>query len=39
MVAQWLRFHTSTAGDTGSTLSQGTKIPHATEHDQKQTNK
>ena len=30
--AQWLRLCSSNAGDTGSTLSQGTKIPHAMQH-------
>ena len=27
---QWLRLHASNAGSTGSTPSQGNKIPHAT---------
>ena len=31
---QWLRFHASTAGGTGSTPGQGTKIPQAVWHDQ-----
>ena len=28
VVVQWLGFHTSTAGGTGSIPGQGTKIPH-----------
>ena len=28
LAVQWLRTHTSTAGGTGSTPGQGTKIPH-----------
>ena len=27
-MGQWLRLHTSNAGDTSSVCSQGTKIPH-----------
>ena len=29
MVVQWLRIHLRIAGDTGSILGQGTKIPQA----------
>ena len=29
LVVQWLRLHASNAGDTGSILGRGTKIPHA----------
>ena len=29
-MGQWLRFHTYTAGDTGSIPGSGTKIPNAT---------
>ena len=29
LAVQWLRFHTSTAGDVGSTPGWETKIPHA----------
>ena len=32
---QWLSFHTSNAGGTGSIPSWGTKFPHATHHGQK----
>ena len=31
LVVQWLRCCTHNAGDTGSNLGQGTKIPHATQ--------
>ena len=31
----WLRFHASTAEGMGLTPGQGTKIPHATQHGQK----
>ena len=34
-MVQWLRPHTSSAGDTGSIPGWGTKIPHATQHGQK----
>ena len=29
LAVQWLRLHTPNAGDTGSILGWGTKIPHA----------
>ena len=35
LVVQWLRLHTSSAGDSGSIPGQGTKIPDATHHSQK----
>ena len=35
LVVQWLRLCPSTAGGTGSILSQGTTILHATQHSQK----
>ena len=35
LVAQWLALHDSTAGDTSLILGWGTKIPHATQHGQK----
>ena len=35
LTVQWLRLHTSIAGALGSISSQGTKIPHATQHGQK----
>jgi len=38
-MAQQLRLHVSTAGDTSLIPGQGTKIPHAAWHGQKQTNK
>ena len=31
LVVQWLRCCTHNAGDTGSNIGQGTKIPHATQ--------
>ena len=31
LVVQWLRRHAASAGDVGSILGQGTKIPHATQ--------
>ena len=34
LVVQWLRFHSSTAGGTGSIPGQGTKIPHALRYGQ-----
>ena len=34
-MVQWLRCHTSNAGDTGSILVLGTKIPHAARYGQK----
>ena len=34
-MVQWLRLHIPTAEDTGSTPGQGTKIPHALQHNQK----
>ena len=34
-MVQWLRYHASTAGGTGSDPGQGTKIPHAMQHGQK----
>ena len=36
---QWLRLCNSTAGGTGSTPGQGTKIPHASSHSQEIQNK
>ena len=39
MAVQWLGLHASTAGGTGSIPGQGTKIPHALWHDQKQNRK
>ena len=35
LVVQWLKLHISTAGDMSSIPGQGTKIPHAVQHDQK----
>ena len=35
-VVQWLRIHLATQGDVDSTPSQGTKIPQAVQHGQKQ---
>ena len=35
LAVQWLRFRASTAGGTGSIPGQGTKIPHAKRHGQK----
>ena len=35
LVVQWLRLDTSTAGGRGSIPGQGTKIPHALGHGQK----
>ena len=32
LVAQWLRIHTSTPGDTGLIPGLETKIPHAVQH-------
>ena len=36
MAVQWLGLHASTAGGTGLIPGQGTKIPHALWHGQKQ---
>ena len=38
-MVQWLRLLASTAGGAGSIPGQGTKIQHATQHDQKNKNK
>ena len=38
LVVQWLRLCTSTAGDVGSILGQGTKTPHTTRCSQKNNN-
>ena len=38
-MGQWLRFHTYTAGDTGSIPGSGTKIPNATGPPKKKENK
>ena len=35
LAVQWLRLHTSNAGDKGSIPKQGTKIPHAMHYGQK----
>ena len=35
LVVQWLRLRAPNAGDTSLIPSQGTKIPHATQHGQK----
>ena len=34
-MVQWLRLHTSKAGDAGSILGWGTKIPHVAWHSEK----
>ena len=39
LVVQWLRLHASTVGGTSSIPGQRTKIPHAAQCSQKQTNK
>ena len=39
LVVQWLRLCASTAGGLGLIPGQGTKIPHATWHNQKKKNK
>ena len=39
LVVQWLRPHSSSAEDVGSIPGPGTKIPHAAQYGQKQTNK
>ena len=39
LAVQWLRLHTSTAGDTGSIPGWVTKIPRAVQHGQKGGNK
>ena len=38
LVVQWLRLHTSTAGDMGSIPGRGTKIPHGAQGSQKKKN-
>ena len=39
LVIQWLRLHTSVAGDTGSIPDWGTKIPNAAQCGRKKENK
>ena len=39
LAIQWLGLHASTAEGMGSIPGQGTKIPHATQHDQKKKKK
>ena len=34
VVVQWLRVHVASAGDAGWNPGQGTKIPHALQHNQ-----
>ena len=39
LAVQWVRLHASTSGGMGSIPAQGTKIPHATPHNQKKKKK